>query len=305
MAQQQPHPPPAAAYGQNQELIRKQLQQGFQQLPRTEHQTVGAGGLTSGPSSLPYNQAPVRAKIEIRPQPHVSKSSEFALHFPPNPAISPTAQPYPQESRAGQQPEVRALTDPQAKAQHRSAEGQFHASRLATDQPNPAISPTSQPYHNWPPDSRAGDVRLQQPEVRALTDPQALAQHRSAEGQFHASRSATDYSPPQNVAKQPPIPPTLQRQSSVPGSSAHGQHEQSSYVPEPNIMQHITTDIHAVAGNVVSQVAEERARQPTMQHVPYDPNLVCVYCNKQFRIGEIQKYKHHVETCNGSDGTQV
>ena len=256
MAQQQPHPPPAAAYGQDQELIRKQLQQRFQQLPRTEHQTVGAGGPSSLPGAM-YHQAPVpRAKVQSRQpesNPHVSKSSEVAPHY----------------------------------------------------QPNPSISPTFQPYHNWPPDSRAGDVRLQQPEVRALTDPQAMAQHRSAEGQFHASRSATDYSPPQNVAKQPPIPPTLQRQSSVPGSSAHGQHEQSSYVPEPNIMQHITTDIHAVAGNVVSQVAEERARQPTMQHVPYDPNLVCVYCNKQFRIGEIQKYKHHVETCNGSEGTQV
>ena len=103
-----------------------------------------------------------------------------------------------------------------------------------------------------------------------------------------------------NVAKQPPIPPTLQRQGSVPGSSAHGQQQQSSYVPEPNIMQHITTDIHAVAGNVVSQV-KERAHQPTMQHVPYDPNLVCIYCNKPFRMGEIQKYRHHVEACNGPE----
>ena len=130
MVQSQPRPPPVVGYAQNQELIRQQLQQGFQQQPHTEQQTAGAGALApSGPTSLSgamYNQAPVpRAKIQPpEPKPRVSKSSE------------------------------------------------------------------------------------------------------------------------------------------------------------------------------------ERAHQPSIQYVPYDPNLVCPFCNKQFRIGEIQKYKHHVETCNGSEAEE-
>ena len=256
MVPPQPRPPPVAEYDQNQELIRQQLQQGFQQQPRTEQQTAGAGALApSGPTSLSgamYNQVPVpRAKIQSPDsKPRESKSSDMTPHYQQNPPVPPSSL-------------------------------------------------------NWPQDSRAGELRVQQPEVRALTDPQAMAHYQPAEGRFHASRSATDHSPPQNVASQPPVPHTFQRQSSVPGPSAHGQQQQPSYVPQTNLMQYITTDIHAVAENVISQVNEEGARQPTIQHIPYDPNLVCAYCNKQFRIGDIQKYEHHVETCNESYGTEV
>ena len=31
---------------------------------------------------------------------------------------------------------------------------------------------------------------------------------------------------------------------------------------------------------------------------PYDPNLVCPTCRKQFRIGEIQEYKKHYKICH-------
>ena len=30
---------------------------------------------------------------------------------------------------------------------------------------------------------------------------------------------------------------------------------------------------------------------------PFDPNLVCLGCRKQFRIGEIQQYRKHYEDC--------
>ncbi len=33
---------------------------------------------------------------------------------------------------------------------------------------------------------------------------------------------------------------------------------------------------------------------------PLDPNLVCPLCNKQFRIGEIQAFRSHVQTCTGT-----
>lgn len=31
--------------------------------------------------------------------------------------------------------------------------------------------------------------------------------------------------------------------------------------------------------------------------IPFDPNLVCPKCKKQFRVGEIQKYRKHFESC--------
>ncbi len=33
---------------------------------------------------------------------------------------------------------------------------------------------------------------------------------------------------------------------------------------------------------------------------PLDPNLVCPYCNRRFRIGEIQKFRSHVFVCTGT-----
>ena len=149
---------------------------------------------------------------------------------------------------------------------------------------------------------------MQQPGAKAFTDSQMIAKHNLPGGQFHSAYPATDSNPtipPPNVAQQrhiQPQPPNYQRQRSGSGSSPQGQQQQPTYVAKDDpLMQHIHTDIHTV----VSEVSEERSHQATMQHVPYDPNLVCVYCHKQFRIGEIQKYKHHVGTCGGSDGTEV
>ena len=45
---------------------------------------------------------------------------------------------------------------------------------------------------------------------------------------------------------------------------------------------------------------ERDARRNTLKHVPFDPYLKCLYCNRMFRYGEIQKYKKHVLTCTES-----
>ena len=34
---------------------------------------------------------------------------------------------------------------------------------------------------------------------------------------------------------------------------------------------------------------------------PFDPNLVCLTCKEQFRIGEIQEYRRHCKICRGND----
>ena len=46
--------------------------------------------------------------------------------------------------------------------------------------------------------------------------------------------------------------------------------------------------------------SEQDAQRDTLKHVPFDPFLKCLYCNRMFRYGEIQKYKKHVLTCTES-----
>ena len=47
-------------------------------------------------------------------------------------------------------------------------------------------------------------------------------------------------------------------------------------------------------------LSERDGQQNTLKHVPFDPFLKCLYCNRMFRYGEIQKYKKHVLTCTES-----
>ena len=66
----------------------------------------------------------------------------------------------------------------------------------------------------------------------------------------------------------------------------------------------ITKEIHEMAEEV-----RRRNRRPDTDEVifddedsllPYDPNLVCPKCGRQYRVGEIQKLKRHmIEFCTG------
>ena len=60
-------------------------------------------------------------------------------------------------------------------------------------------------------------------------------------------------------------------------------------------------DIHKQAAAVIREVSGDRHRVKTDVQRPYDPNLMCPMCMKKFRIGEIQKFKRHVNTCDGTD----
>ena len=44
-------------------------------------------------------------------------------------------------------------------------------------------------------------------------------------------------------------------------------------------------------------------QKPSADQRPYDPNLVCPMCMRRFRFGDIQKFRHHVKTCDGTDST--
>ena len=75
-----------------------------------------------------------------------------------------------------------------------------------------------------------------------------------------------------------------------------------------NLMLDLGSDIQDNAEMIRGEVGpyKGRDRQMTLEHVPFDPNLTCPYCQKVFRKGEIQKFKRHVATCKGStDGGTV
>ena len=76
-----------------------------------------------------------------------------------------------------------------------------------------------------------------------------------------------------------------------------------------NLMLDLGSDIQDNAEMIRGEVGSYRDREfhMTLEHVPYDPNLTCPYCQKVFRKGEIQKFKRHVASCKGStaEGTIV
>ena len=61
----------------------------------------------------------------------------------------------------------------------------------------------------------------------------------------------------------------------------------------------IEREIYFTAKDVIKSDSE--APQTLVdEDIPYDPNLICPKCNSNFRIGEIQKYRRHVATCQVS-----
>ena len=76
----------------------------------------------------------------------------------------------------------------------------------------------------------------------------------------------------------------------------HGEAERENVLVEK-----IDADISDMAAGVREEVSEENKHIKTMEHKPYDPNLVCPMCSKKHRIGEIQKFRAHVDKCSGDE----
>ena len=74
-------------------------------------------------------------------------------------------------------------------------------------------------------------------------------------------------------------------------------------IPKPRANDHdsLGTEIEQVAAQVMYEVSGESSRQITIAEKPYDPNLVCPLCMKNFRVGEIQKFRRHVKEMECQD----
>ena len=79
-----------------------------------------------------------------------------------------------------------------------------------------------------------------------------------------------------------------------------GQQRVPSGPQENPLLQGINTEMHNVAAVVGREVDNNPELQSFSPQAPLDPNLICPMCRQQFRIGEIQKYRQHVQHCHGT-----
>ena len=65
-----------------------------------------------------------------------------------------------------------------------------------------------------------------------------------------------------------------------------------------SLLQGIDSEIHQAAKNIKTKVGDDLSLPASGDDVPFDRNLVCPVCRVQFRLGEIQKFRKHVEICH-------
>ena len=91
--------------------------------------------------------------------------------------------------------------------------------------------------------------------------------------------------------------------SSATTESSGGQHESdNSDVAENPLIEGIDKDMLAAQDEVHKMYADpnDSVTDPEQSfEIPFDPNLICPKCGRQFRRGEIQKFRKHHEGCTG------
>ena len=107
------------------------------------------------------------------------------------------------------------------------------------------------------------------------------------------------------LPRQPPPPGvSLATQTSIQGSTSirgSGGKEYGSFSTEND---KIAREIEEMAAVVQDEVSQDNKYKETQDLTPFDSNLVCPMCGKEHRIGEIQKFKIHVDKCEGK-GTLI
>ena len=76
--------------------------------------------------------------------------------------------------------------------------------------------------------------------------------------------------------------------------------EDSTAQFENPLQKEVDDEIHEQAAKVIQEVSRGRVDVKTDLQRPFDPNLICPMCRRKFRIGEIQKFKKHVDACAGT-----
>ena len=71
----------------------------------------------------------------------------------------------------------------------------------------------------------------------------------------------------------------------------------SDYSQSNQLDKDIDSEIRREAQKVARMVSSDPSLSFEGDTIPLDPNLVCSHCGKQFRLGEIQKFRKHAASC--------
>ena len=166
---------------------------------------------------------------------------------------------------------------------------------------------------NYPPSSPGGRKANQKPSPPMSHIPRAMEQqNRDVQGsQFNpqqqqqlecnAQVSSADVRPYQPQQPHVVPPPSQQAVASNVSCNSVTQDSQgpAANLPQENVLIHgIDSDIRLAAAAVVQGEEMEEGMQ-SLDARPLDSNLICPLCKQQFRIGQIQLYRHHVDNCKG------
>ena len=144
-----------------------------------------------------------------------------------------------------------------------------------------------------PPSSNISSQSSQHPESNQQL-PHHFGSHRQPAGAGSGRQSAL----PSRPSQQTYPPPQREPSYCPPMSHAQVSHQpiSSQALESDRLEVGIEGEIYRAAKDVME--SDSGALQTLGdEDIPYDPNLICLKCNLNFRIGEIQKYRRHVPTC--------
>ena len=198
-------------------------------------------------------------------------------------------------------------------AQHQHNQPQHPAPRLYGDPPLP--QPQPQPRyaladHNIHPHDQFMQPVPPPPYHHSPNSNQAqIAAQHPVEGQQEVTGNGQ---PQEHYPQVEPIAPVEEEsRNSVPAPVSQSIEETHPDLPEQRprqdseqqdenrLMKGLNTEIHETAVGVEANVQSEEELS-SLEGAPMDPNLVCPMCARGYRVGEIQKYRRHVKSCQGS-----
>ena len=75
----------------------------------------------------------------------------------------------------------------------------------------------------------------------------------------------------------------------------HGIAIRKNELIENELIKNIDDDIAEAAASMEKKVIDSSLESDDAR--PLDSNLICPLCGRQYRIGQIQHYRHHVDNC--------
>ena len=223
-------------------------------------------------------------------QPNVQQDMGQRTNIPPtghprqqNPHYAPYPQHHPQQQQQQQQ---QAVLRPQEPSTVNTAE--LYQPRGPPHQQQHALPPTSHTPLLPPPDQpyQGGHTPQFPPQaefVKAVPETVAVIPSEICHG----------VSQPPNLAARP-CKPSEQGPTSTPAPSGTPSRKDSANKQE--LMRTIMGTIKDTFEEV-NEDEEVGSINSSLQSIPPDPNLECVLCGKVFKIGQIQNFKRHSETC--------